>query len=311
MKRSTRGRALFHTRDSGGKHETTPAKYVEWAMDQGRSYKVTFRGTPAQIESMIRDGKVADGDLFLDYDVKGNRLSRDGLDALKAEILRDPSVSHVFIPKGDRLARPDDALDGVRLENEIRVDGVTVMFMDRVGAPIVKGRRQQIGDLITSLIDYEAAGAFRQELARRIILAGIALAQAGFSTGGRAPLGFRRWLVRVDGTPVRELADREDVRMLSHHVVWLPGPDTELALIRRILAMLESMPAIRVAATLNKEGIPSPDAGRFRTDQRAMASDNDRQHCAQPPAYRSLDLWAALDGRSVADDAGRPTLSVG
>jgi hypothetical protein len=266
MKRTTQGRGLFHTRDSGGKHETTPAKYVEWAMEQARSYGVSFRGTPAQIESMIQEGKVADGDLFLDYDVKGNLLSRDGLDALKAEIGRDLSVSHVFIPKRDRLARPDDPLDGVRLENEIRAAGVTVVFMDRVGPPIIKGRRQHIGDLITSLVDYDTAGSFRQELARRIILAQIALAQAGFSTGGRAPFGFRRWLVRVDGTPVRELADREHVRMAGHHVVWLPGPDTELALIRRILTMLDTIAASQVAAILNKEGIPSPDAGRYRTD---------------------------------------------
>ncbi|HET6328725.1 MAG TPA: hypothetical protein VFG04_28840 [Planctomycetaceae bacterium] len=53
MKRSTRGRGLFHTRDSGGKHEMTRAKYVEWAIDQANKYEVTFRGTPAQIKSMI------------------------------------------------------------------------------------------------------------------------------------------------------------------------------------------------------------------------------------------------------------------
>ncbi len=47
--------------------------------------------------------------------------------------------------------------------------------MDRVVAPIPRGKRQHIGDLITSLVDYENAGAFRQELARRIIFAQIAL----------------------------------------------------------------------------------------------------------------------------------------
>jgi DNA invertase Pin-like site-specific DNA recombinase len=265
MKRSTKGRGLFHTRDSGGKHEMTPAKYVEWAIDQAQKYGVLFRGTPAQIELMIREGRFAEGDLFLDYDVKGNLLSRNGLDALRAEIGRDPSVSHLFIPKRDRLARPDDPLDGVQLEHEIRAAGVTIVFMDRVVAPIVRGKRQHIGDLITSLVDYEAAGAYRQELARRIIFAQIALARAGFSTGGRAPFGFRRWLVRVDGTPVRQLVDREHVKMEGHHVVWLPGPDTELDLVRRILAMLETMPACQVAAILNQEGTASPDAGRYRT----------------------------------------------
>ena len=53
--------------------------------------------------------------------------------------------------------------------------------------------------------------------------------------------------------------------MQDHHVVWLPGPDEELALIRRILDMLLITPASRVAATLTNEGILSPDAGRYRT----------------------------------------------
>jgi hypothetical protein len=266
MRRPAHGRGVFHTRDSGGKHEMTPAKYVEWAVGEAKKLGVNFTGTPAQIDAMIRDGKSAEGDLFLDYDVKGNVLIRAGLDAIKAEICRDSTVSHVFIPNRDRLARPDNPLDGVRLENELRTAGVTVVFMDRVSLPILKGVRQNIGEMILSLVDYDKAGAFRQELARRIILAQLALAQAGFSTGGRPPFGFRRWLVRVDGTPVRELADRERVRMVGHHVVWLPGPQAEVNLIRRIVTMLVRMRASRVAAVLNSEGIPSPDAGRYRSD---------------------------------------------
>lgn len=215
MKRHALGRGLFHTRDSGGRHEMTPGKYVEWAAAGAQKLGVKFTGTPAQIESMIRGGKCAEGDIFIDYDVKGNVLNRAGLDAMKAEIDRDISISHIFIPNRDRLARPDDPLDGVRLENELRTAGVTVVFMDRVGLPLVKGQRQDIGDLILSLIDYDKAGSFRQEFARRIILAQIALAQAGFSTGGRPPFGFRRWLVRVDGTRIRQLDDRERTRKMA------------------------------------------------------------------------------------------------
>jgi len=46
----------------------------------------------------------------------------------------------------------------------------------------------------------------------------------------------------------------------------LPGPEEELALIRRILELLESMPASRVAARLTSERVPTPDAGRTRVD---------------------------------------------
>ena len=54
--------------------------------------------------------------------------------------------------------------------------------------------------------------------------------------------------------------------MAGHHVVWLPGPEEELSLIRRMLEMLPTIPASRVARILNEEGVPSPDAGRRRKD---------------------------------------------
>jgi hypothetical protein len=103
-------------------------------------------------------------------------------------------------------------------------------------------------------------------LARKILEAQIALARRGFSTGGRPPHGFDRWLVKEDGTQVRKLADGERVRMAGHHVVWLPGSEAKLRINPRIVDMLKVMPAARVAATLAAEGIPSPDLGRTRKD---------------------------------------------
>ena len=73
--------------------------------------------------------------------------------------------------------------------------------------------------------------------------------------------------MQADGAPVRQLLEGEYVQRAGHHVVWLPGPAEEIALIHRILAMLETMPASRVAAQLTAEGVPTPDAGRSRTDR--------------------------------------------
>ena len=109
----------------------TPAQYVEWAQRKGIELNLSFDGTPEQIEAMIRDGRSVDGDLFLDYDVKGNLLSRDGLNALINEAINDPRVKAVLIPRRDRLARPDDPLDGVKLENILRSAGAAIVYMDR------------------------------------------------------------------------------------------------------------------------------------------------------------------------------------
>ena len=139
--------------------------------------------------------------------------------------------------------------------------------MDKTLPPLARRGRGDLGEQIVALFDYDAAGRFRRDLAQKMIHAQLALAKRGFSTGGRAPYGFRRWLATDGGTPVRALGDGEHVRMSGHHVVWLPGPEPEVAVIRRILEMLESgTPAARVAAALTGEKVPSPDSGRLRTD---------------------------------------------
>jgi hypothetical protein len=267
-KRPARGRGLFYTRDSGGRHETTPGQYVLWARQEAEQLGVAFRGTHEQIERMIRDGLPAEGDVFLDYGVQGNRLDRPGLSALIRTAEDDPEVSHLFIPRRDRLARPDEAIDGLRLEHELRRSGLTIVFMDRSVSALAKGGKRDVGEQILAMLEYSNAGEFRRDLAQKMIYAQLSLARDGRSGGGRPPYGFRRWLAREDGTPVRELAERERVRMPGHHVVWVPGPEEELAVIHRILAMLESgKPANRVAAALTAEGVPPPDAGRMRTDR--------------------------------------------
>jgi hypothetical protein len=266
-KRSTKGRALFYTRDSGGQHENTPGEYVRWAALRARELGLSFGGTPEMIEAMIRGGASRDGDLFLDYGVSGNVLSRDGLNALLCEAASDLTVSHVLIPRRDRLARPDHPVDGVKLEYSLRERGITLVFMDRVCLPVPAGQRPDIGELISTIVDYDKSGKDRRELAQKILYAQLGLASLGYSVGGRPRYGFRRWLAREDGTAVRQLHDGERVRMARHHVVWLPGPEEELAVIRRILEMLETMPASRVAAQLTREGVPTPDHGRLRTDR--------------------------------------------
>lgn len=265
--RPERDRGLFYTLDSGGKHEMTPGQYVLWARRQAEVDGVAFAGTPERLEGMIRTGESAVGDLFLDYDVAGNLLSRPGLNALIAEARRDVRVTHVYIPRPDRLARPDDVIDGVALETLLRRDvGVHLVFMDRVGPAMKRGQKLGIGELITTAVEYERAGEDRRDLAQKIINAQIALAKSGRSAGGRAPYGLRRCLVRDDGTRVSMLEDGEHVRTKGQHVVWVPGPEAEFNTRLRILEMLRRMPATHVDRTLTAEGVPAPDAGRTRTD---------------------------------------------
>jgi hypothetical protein len=266
MARNQRGSGLFYTRDSGGKHETTPGEYVKWATRDAAKLSVTFSPTVADIESMIRNDEAIRGDLYLDYEVPGDELSRVGLNALLERAVSDGSVSHVFIPRRDRLARPTDAIDAVKIENVLRQNGLTIVFMDKVLQPIKTGRRPDTAEQITALLDYDAAGKHGRELSDKMVHCQIALANGGFSTGGRAPFAFDRWLVRLDGKRIRQLQDGEILRMAGHHVVWLPAEDERLSLALKIREMLLTTPATQIAKILNAKNVPSPNAGRFRKD---------------------------------------------
>lgn len=267
QKASKRGdHAIFYHRDSIGRGDQSPPQYVAWAMQEAERLSLHFAGTPDIITGMIKNWVSVDGDIYLDYDVKGNQAVRPALQCLLARIRDDKQVSHLFIHERARLARPQDPSDGMRLENEIRRNGITIHFPDRVLNPLGVRERAEIGESITSYFDYEKAGAFLKELAVKMINAQLNLAEQGFSTGGRPPFFLERWLIDANNVPLRALKDGEIVRMKGCHVVWLPRSDGSLELAMRIIDMLETLSASRAAKILTTEKIPSPDAGKTRTD---------------------------------------------
>jgi hypothetical protein len=264
MKRPEKGRLLFYTRDSGGGHETTPGEYIRRAQAKANALGLAFDGTPEVIEAMMKDGRAVVGDIFLDYDVRGSELSRPALDALMDTAKKNRKVTHIFIPRRDRLARPKDPLAGIEIENKLRRMGITLLIRDDILGPLRRGAQLDIGELIKGAIDYHQSGGENFILAEKILNSQLALARAGYSTGGRPPLGFERWLVSADGTDRRKLQDKEHVRLPGYHVVWLPTNEAALQLAFRIIEMLETMPASRIALKLTAEGIPSPLAGTYR-----------------------------------------------
>jgi hypothetical protein len=163
--RPSLGRGLFYTRDSGGEHETTPGEYVRWGQRKAAALGVRFCGTPEQIEAMIRDGRSQQGDLFLDYGIKGNQLQRPALDALFRLSRSDRDISHIFIPRRDRFARPDDPLDAMKMEASLREAGLTLVFMDKTLPPLPRGQRD-LGEAIVAMIDYDRASQERRDLAQ-------------------------------------------------------------------------------------------------------------------------------------------------
>ncbi len=266
IERSSQGRGVFYHRDSGGKHDQSLPAYVEWAVREANQYQVEFDGTSQRIIEMVKSGDFVSGDLFLDYGVAGNLLSRPALDRLLRTIESDLRISHLFMARRDRLSRPDDTREAIVLERQFRQLGVRIVYSNTTLGPLKQGQRVDLSEEIMEVIDFHGTGSFRAELAEKMLCSHASLAKQGFSAGGRAPYGFRRWLVDCQKQPVRQLGPGEVVRLAGHHVCWLPGPDEELAVILRILKLLPIMPAYQIEKLFNAEGIPAPDTGRSRKD---------------------------------------------
>jgi hypothetical protein len=269
---------------------------------QSTALGLIFDGSLSSLREMIASRSWAKGDIYLDYLVAGNKLSRPGLNALRERAKFGGNLTHVFIARRDRLARPNDPTDALAIENELRSLGITLVYQDKTVGPLKPGERQEIADLITGVVDFHKAGAERRDLASKVIQGQMSLARKGFSTGGRAPFGFRRALVDASGKVVRLLEDGEKVRLPGCHVAFVPGPEEEVRLALRIRELMMIYPATRVAQILNDEGIPSPDSGRTRMDNGSHAVEN-----------RHATLWEAAysirpaDGRCTALKGQVPT----
>ena len=261
MPRPTAGRALFYTRESDDRVECAPPQEVRWAIGQARDLGLRFTGTEAAIEGMMKTGRPASGDLFLDYGISGNVVDRPGLRALQQAAEADLAVSHIIIPRRDRLIRPDNPLDGLRIETDLRQKGLTIVFRGFVLAPVRRGQRINLAELMLGLFEYEESGKFRRQLAEKVLLALPRLAEQGVSIGGSPPYGFERWLATADGTRVRKLPPGERVKRVGHHVLWWPTAEAELAVVDRMQQLVVGLPVSKIADLLTAEGVPPPSAG--------------------------------------------------
>jgi hypothetical protein len=265
MKRPEAGRALFYTRDSEGRGECAPPQEVEWAIGRAKQLGLLFHGTADAMRTMMRSGQFALGDLFIDYGISGNVMDRPGLAAMRRAAMADPGVSHLLVPRRDRLFRPDDPIEALLLEGEFRKAGLSIVIRDQVLGPIRRGQRTALADLLTGLVEYDESGKFRRVLADKILRAQVDLIKLGVSTGGSPPYGMERWLAREDGTRVRKLLPGERVKWAGHHVIWWPTAEDQLAVVDRIFKLLPTTAASRIADLLTDEGIPPPEAARRAT----------------------------------------------
>ena len=262
-----RGRGLIYLRRSGDKQETSLEKQLTWALDIARDQQVFVDATLADLLHMQAKRLHAYKSIRLDNAITGADLERPGLKALVDDAMDDPSISHVLAFKRDRLGRPDSPVEMMAIEGGLRHNGVTFVFSDGISTPSALDDGSELAGWIMMLFDYYRSGKFLRELAEQMILTQRQLAQKGFWTGGNAPYGFSRALVDERGVVLELLPRGKRVRQAGCHVVILPDDSAKLETWDYILRLKEQGWGYkRIVRHLNELNIPSPDAGRIRTD---------------------------------------------
>lgn len=119
--------------------------------------------------------------------------------------------------------------------------------------------------LIMKALKRTMAAEYSREMGVKILAGLKRIVRGGFKPGGPPGYGLRRMLISADGKPKQMLAFGERKSLLTDRVVFVPGPDSELQVIREIYRMFisERRNPLRIARILNGQGIPGPDRCRW------------------------------------------------
>ena len=260
------GRGAMYGRRSQtkNKQENSFAYQVEVAMKRARDVNVPLAVDAALVAEAERTGACNIGDLYVDDGISGSELSRPGLDKLIADLKADRSISHLFVHKRDRLARPHRTSDGSRLEEEILELGVTIVFESEIVEPRRPGEDDTV-EVVTRNIEYSRSGRYSYELSDRVLKTARVIAEQGHRLGGPAPYGFVRILVDANGKEIEELPQGKKVDQQGCHVKIKPKDWAKIRVWLWMIELAEKGLGVRaIANRLTEKGIPTPAAGTKR-----------------------------------------------
>jgi hypothetical protein len=172
---------------------------LDYVIAAAKQLGITLNASHADLAHMLANRLTKYKDIYLDDAVSGTRTKRPAFDAMIVELKVDPSISHLFVHKRDRLGRPRVPLSMMIVEEALKSAGVTIVTSEGVIAAGARGT-EALGQSLVSFIGYHESGEFSRKLSERIITKHIELASQGYSTGGIPPYGFGRFLEKSDGT---------------------------------------------------------------------------------------------------------------
>lgn len=185
----------------------------------------------------------------------GLRLkNRKGLKQLLKDAVDDyKEFRAVLVYDVSRWGRFQDHDESAHYEYVCKSAGVPVHYC----AEPFNGDQGAVGWILKCLKRTMAA-EYSRELSVKVKTGLTRLARMGYKLGGSAPYGLRRQLLDKQGKPKQILEYGERKSLVEEHVILVPGPDQEVAVMRRIFEEFvnERHSPKTIAASLNRDGIP-------------------------------------------------------
>lgn len=196
---------------------------------------------------------------YADEGISGLTLrERPGLQALLADISDGQTgFGIVLVYDVSRWGRFQDTDESAHYEYLCRRAGVRVEYCTEP----FENDLSPMTSVMKSL-KRVMAGEYSRELSAKVLRAKVSLAAKGFRPGGMAGYGYRRALVRADGSPTIVLGLGEHKFIKQDHVVLIAGPEDELRAVRWIFEQVADhnrRPA-EIARDLNVRGVPGPES---------------------------------------------------
>lgn len=176
---------------------------------------------------------------------------RDSLRRLLSEVEGGRAdFEAILVYDVSRWGRFQDADEGAYHEHVCRRAGITVHYcaeqFDNDGS---------IGSTLLKTVKRLMAGEYSRDLSVKVFAGQCRLIEKGFRQGGMAGYGLRRLMVDEHGAAKTELRLGERKSLQTDRVILVPGPEAEVATVRRIYALfLSGEPERAIADRLNGEG---------------------------------------------------------
>ena len=227
------------------------AQYLRMSTDQ-QQYSLLNQATAIAKYAALRGFKVVR--TYEDAGRSGLVLrERPGLQALLKDVVgHNIQYKAILVYDVSRWGRFQDSDESAAYEFICKSAGIPVHYCAEQFS-----NDTSISSSVMKALKRAMAAEYSRELGVKSYEGQKRLAQLGFRVGGSAGYGLRRMLLSSTGERIGVLGHGEHKHVSDERVILVPGPSSEVAIVRRIYSLaLKGMTHVAIARELNRLHIP-------------------------------------------------------